>query len=283
MSSRMAARLISAGHVVTVWNRTLEKCEPLKRLGARIAPTPLAAAHTADCVVAMVRDDAASRFVWADAEVGALRGLSSDSIAVDSSTLSMAWVQELARMASERGIPFVDAPVAGSRPQAETGKLIAFLGGEPQSIARVKPLLSHVAHQVHHAGPSGSGMAVKLSLNSLFAIQVAGVAELTAWLRARGADVTRAVEMMASTPVMSAAAKVAAASMVAGEFAPQFPIHLVAKDLAQALAKPESALQAITEMPLTAATRCVFNEAAAAGYGEHNITGVVQLYRVPLE
>ena len=119
MGLRMAANLVNAGHSVTVWNRDPAKAAPRAALGAGIAGTPKAAAGGAEIVIAMVRDDEASRRVWLDPETGALGWLGRHAIAVESSTLSVGWVKALAAAAGERGISFLDAPVVGSRPQAE--------------------------------------------------------------------------------------------------------------------------------------------------------------------
>jgi 3-hydroxyisobutyrate dehydrogenase len=98
MGSRMAANLIKAGHHVTVWNRTTQAAQPLTDAGARLAPTPKDAASGADFVIAMVRDDDASRDVWLDADTGALAGMSVGAIAIESSTptsrvYSMRWLR----------------------------------------------------------------------------------------------------------------------------------------------------------------------------------------------
>jgi 3-hydroxyisobutyrate dehydrogenase len=90
MGSRMAGNLIKAGHQLTVWNRDASKATPLAALGAAIAGTPKAAATGAEIVIAMVRDDGASRRVWLDAETGALAAMGRQAIAIDCSTLTVA-------------------------------------------------------------------------------------------------------------------------------------------------------------------------------------------------
>ena len=72
MGTRMARKLIDANHVVTVWNRTSERSKPLAEAGAQVAKSPREAATGAEIVIAMVRDDGASRMAWLDAKVGAV-------------------------------------------------------------------------------------------------------------------------------------------------------------------------------------------------------------------
>ena len=110
MGSRMAAHLIKAGHKLTVWNRTPKAAEALLAAGATWAKTPAEAARGADFVIAMVRDDAASRSVWCDPATGALAAMQPGAIAIESSTLSVCWMRELGRLAQACRIGFVEAP-----------------------------------------------------------------------------------------------------------------------------------------------------------------------------
>ncbi len=275
MGSRMAAVLLAAGHEVTVWNRNVARTQPLVEAGAKVAGTPLAAAQGAEFVISMVRDDEASRQVWLDGELGALAGLAADAVAIESSTLTLGWVKELAQQISARGISFVDAPVAGSRPQAEAGKLIYFVGGATDDFARVEPLLSVMAGAVHHAGEVGSGAVIKLAVNGLFGVQVAAAAELIGFLQGCGLDGAAAMEIIGATPVCSPAVKGAAGAMLAGKFAPLFPIELVEKDFGYVTGVADAVG---AEVPVVNATREVLRGAMALDYGDENITAIVQLY-----
>ena len=265
MGSRMAANLIAAGHDVTVWNRTAGNAAPLVQTGARLALSPREAATGADIIIAMLRDDEASRSVWREA----LPAMAPRALAIECSTLTPAHVSMLAEDCAARGIPLVDAPLAGSRPQAEARQLIFMAGGTPEDVDRATPVLLAMGSAVHHAGPSGSGAAVKLAINALFGIQVAAGAEIIGSLRRSGSDAARTVEIMAATPVMSPAAKAAAAAMLAGSYAPQFPIALAEKDFGYV----EGAAT-----PLATATRAVLQKAIAHGGAGDNITGVMRLY-----
>lgn len=272
MGSRMAARLVQAGHAVTVWNRT--PVRPLAAAGAKPAPTPRAAVDGAECVVAMVRDDDASRSIWLDAEAGALAGMAPDAVAIESSTLTVAWVRELAGRCADAGVRFLDAPVFGSRPHAEAGQLIHLVGGAPETLARTEPLLAAMGGAVHHVGEAGSGTALKLAVNLLFGVQVAAMAEILALARRAGVDPARAADIVGATPVCSLAAKAAAASMLAGSFAPLFPVELVEKDLGYAIGAAGSPDAA----PMAAAARAVFAQAIDRGLGGDNLTAVARLY-----
>lgn len=276
MGVRMAARLMAAGHRLRVWNRTAERCTPLVEAGATLAKTPRAAAAGAEAVFSMVRDDAASAAVWLDPEAGALAALGPEAIGIECSTLSHAGMARLHHAAAAAETGFLDAPVAGSRPQAEAGALIFLVGGADAPLARARPLLERLGGETHHAGGPGAGAVVKLMVNALFGAQAAMMGELIGFAEKAGLDPSRAVEILTATPVASPAAKGVANAMLTRAFAPAFPIELVDKDFALVT---ETAAAFGAETPLSAAARAVFARAVGAGFGADNITGVVQLHR----
>lgn len=275
MGSRMVPHLIAGSHELVLWNRNAAKAAAVADKYVRIAASPRQAARDAEFVIAMLRDDEASRHVWLDPDEGALAGLSARATAIECSTLSLDWTRTLAQQCRSRDVSFLDAPLAGSRPQAEARQLIFTVGGETETVHKAEPVLLAMGAALHHAGPTGSGMALKLALNALFAIQVAAMAELIGMLRRQGLDPVRATEIMGTTPVCSPAAKVAAQMMLAEVFAPLFPIKLVAKDLGYALA----AAGLETTGPMIAAAEAVYGHALAQGLGGDHLTSIVQLYR----
>src|ERR1700733_551551 len=108
MGSRMTVNLLKTGHEVTVWNRTPDTAGALLGAGAKQAPTPREAAVGADFVIAMVRDDEASRTTWLAPDTGALAGMDQDAIAIESSTLSPGWVRELGEIAAAKGVSLLE-------------------------------------------------------------------------------------------------------------------------------------------------------------------------------
>lgn len=270
MGARMAARQLDAGHTLTVWNRSPERTADLAARGARVAATPREAATGAEVILCMVTDDDASRTVWLG-EDGALAGLAEGSVAIEASTLTVAWVLELAEEASASGASFLDAPVVGSRPQADAGVLISLVGGGPATLERARPALDAYSGAIHHVGPTGHGAAMKLAVNALFATQVAAVAELFGALRTSGLDDERIVDVLAALPVTSPAAGGALHSISARAFDPLFPIDLVEKDL-------RYALELAPDAPTTEAVRAVFAHAKETGQGGENITAVAKRF-----
>jgi 3-hydroxyisobutyrate dehydrogenase-like beta-hydroxyacid dehydrogenase len=269
MGARMAARLIAAGHRVTVWNRTPAASSALARQGARAAATPADAVAGAALVIAMLRDDEASRAVWCDERSGALRGLAANALALESSTVTVDWVRTLAAQVTAAGARFVDAPVVGSRPQADAGQLTYLLGGAAADVERALTVLRALGSAHLHVGGVGSGAALKLVVNALFAAQVAAFAELLPTLAAAGVDRPHAIEVLGQTAVASPAMRGAAAMMLANQHAPLFTVDLVHKDLGYV---------ATGDLPVTRAVRDVFERAREDGMGGLNLTAAARLY-----
>jgi 3-hydroxyisobutyrate dehydrogenase len=260
MGSRMADRLEGAGHVVTRWNRS----------GATL--TPREAVADAEMVIAMVRDDAASADVWLGAD-GALAGMKPGALAIESSTISISAIKMLAQAMRVAGRDFIDAPVLGSRPQAEAGQLIHLVGGAADLVSKAIPVLAAMSASQLHAGPTGAGAALKLIANTLFGIQVAAVGELLGRMGHFGLDPAATVELLGRTPLLSPAAKGAAGLMLADAHDPLFPVELVAKDFAYAIG------DGADMMPLARAALAVFEQALDSGLGARNLTVIAQHYR----
>ncbi len=276
MGSRIAQNLLKAGYLVVIHNRTVEKAQPLIDQGAIFVTSPRAAAEQSEVVISMVTDNVVSRQVWLASETGAILGLTPDKIAIEMSTLTVTWVRELGAAIAQRGAGFVDAPVVGSRPQAEAGKLIALAGGQTETLAQVKETLMDAgAAIVHHIGTVGQGMALKLAVNALFGIQVAALAELLGMLSRDGISPAATMACLDDLPVLSLAAKAAGSLMVAQNHAPLFPIDLVEKDFRYVT---QTAQDWKSMIPTSAAVMDIYQTAISQGHGNENITRIVQLF-----
>lgn len=275
MGARMAARLLDARHDVTVYNRTMDRARELAAQGARTAESPRQAAEGCDVVISCVRDDDASRAVWLDPDRGALVALGENAVAIESSTLTVEWTRELAAAAAKRDVAFLDAPVAGSRPQAEAGQLIYLVGGDASTVETVRDVLRVMGGAVHHCGPSGSGMVMKLAVNALFGVQVAALAEVLGMTRKAGISDGQAIEVLGAMPITSPALKGIGALMAGRTFAPMFPIDLVEKDFGYVVATTS---RLGGDSPVATAVRGVYARAKDAGLGGDNITGVVKVF-----
>lgn len=275
MGAGMAHRLVGAGFPLTVYNRNAVKSAPLRAAGAQIATSPRQAAEGAQIIVSMVADDAASRAMWSG-ESGALAGAARGTLLIESSTLTVDWVNELAQAAAARGCEFIDAPVTGSRPQAAAGELNFLVGGTAAALERARVVLAVMGRSVTHLGPVGSGALLKLINNFLCGVQAASLAEAMAMIERAGLDRTRAVEILTTGAPGSPLLKTFSGRMTAPDFTPNFLLRLMAKDLSYA--RNEGTRHGI-EMTTAAAALQVFQRAIDLGDGDRDVSAVVEQFR----
>jgi len=194
MGQAMIRNFLSAGHEVTVYNRTAEKARPLGEFGAELVITPREAASGADVIISSLINDDASRAVWSGSD-GALQAeLKPGAYAIEMSTVSLTWVSELNGLAKSRGLHFMDCPVAGRPDVAESGQLKIFAGGSAEDVDAMRSLLGAISKSVMHVGDVGSGITFKLIYNVMGAIQVAACAEGMQACEAAGIDIGVAAE-----------------------------------------------------------------------------------------
>src|SRR5215831_7744884 len=226
MGSRVAARLLGAGHEVAVWNRSAGKLSPLIGRGAVAAGTPAAAASRAGVLITMLSDPEALRSVTEGPD-GIAAGAHPSLTVVEMSTVGRAAVAWLAS-ALPAGIGLVDAPVLGSRAEAESGSLTIFAGGPAELVERVMPLLSVLGSAIH-VGPLGSGAAAKLVANAAVFGTVAMLGETVALAQALGLPSDMIHQVLAATP-LAAQAERRRAAIESGEYPPRFRLALAGKD-----------------------------------------------------
>jgi 3-hydroxyisobutyrate dehydrogenase len=275
MGSGMAHRLLGAGFPVRVYNRTRGRAEAFGSAGAVVAATPREAAQGADVVIAMLADDTASRSAWFGDE-GALAGAGAGAVLIESSTLSVGWVEELAARAESQGAKFLDAPVTGSKPQAEKGELLFLVGGDAGVFDSVRHVLAPMSRGAIHLGPVGSGACMKLINNFLCGVQAASLAEAMAMIENSGLDRTQAVEVLQNGAPGSPMLRTLSARMIAQDYRPNFAVNLMAKDLTYAIAE---ASRLDVSLKTAQAGKEVFQAASAGGWGEQDIAAVVEAFR----
>jgi len=272
MGTGMAGQLLRAGFSLTVWNRTMELAKSLGEAGARVATSPREAAEGADVIISMVADDEASRLIWTG-DNGALAGAGRGAVLIESSTLSPAWIRELATAASEKGSDFLDAPVTGSKPQASNGELLFLVGGKRDVLDRVLPVLKAMSRDVIHLGPVGSGALMKLVNNFVCGVQAAALGEALALIERSGLDRDQALTVLLNGAPGSPLVKAVAPRMTARDYTVNFALELMRKDLSYAWAEGER-----NGIPLSTAQPALklFDRALEQGFGKLDFSAVVE-------
>ena len=262
MGSRMAPHIAEGGHDVVVWNRSPTRAAAL---GLPMADTPADAARTADIVIAMVTDDRASTTVWLGQD-GALAGMRPGALAVEMSTVSPDQIEKLATAAAARNIDLLDAPVAGSRPQAEAQALSILVGGTDAGFGTFEPVAKTMGKAVVHVGEQGQGIALKMLVNAMLALQTAGLADILKVGETLGLDKARAMDLLEPTPILSPAAAFVGRQIASGSHDPMFTVDLLSKDLSYTLDGQDA--------PVLSAVADAFHRAQANGHGDRHITAV---------
>jgi 3-hydroxyisobutyrate dehydrogenase len=275
MGAGMAANLLRAGFSLSVYNRTVAKARSLTDAGARFAATPAEAAKDASVIISMLSDDAASREVWLGTD-GALEAAKKGAILIESSTVSPAWIAELADAASQRGIDLLDAPVTGSRTQAEAGQLSFLVGGSDEALEKVAPVLRHMSKEIIHLGSVGSGAKMKLINNFLCGVQVASLAEGLTWIERSGLDREKALTVLKSGAPGSPLLGAISARMVSQNYAVNFLLTLMAKDLLYA---QNEAARNDVDLKTAEVARSLFEVAIAQGLGKEDMSSVIEPLR----
>jgi 3-hydroxyisobutyrate dehydrogenase len=278
MGSGMAARVLIARFPLAVYNRNPEKTASFAKAGAHAARSPRDAAARADVIISMLADDNASRAVWLDKDTGALGGAAPGTWLVESSTVTVAWIQELAAAAKKHGCELLDAPVTGSKPQAAAGELLFLVGGSVEALAAVRPVLTVMSRDLVHLGPTGSGTTLKLINNFLCGVQAASVGEAMALLTASGLDRERSVAVLAAGAPGSPLLKVITTRAAANDFTPNFVLRLMAKDLTYA--REEGQRHGVAMNTATPAI-ADFEKAIAAGYGDKDFSAIIPALEKP--
>jgi 3-hydroxyisobutyrate dehydrogenase len=275
MGTGMAANLLKAGVSLTVYNRTAAKAQMLISNGARLASTPAEAAKDASVIISMLSDDAASREVWLGRD-GALDAAGTGSILIESSTVSPAWVAELAEAGSRRGVELLDAPVTGSRMQAEAGQLSFLVGGSDETLERALPVLKAMSKEIVHLGPLGSGAKMKLINNFLCGVQVASLAEGLTWIERSGLNREKALTVLKSGAPGSPLLGSISARMVSQNYAVNFLLKLMNKDLLYA--QNEAARNGVA-LKTAEAAQSLFESAVTQGLGNEDMSSVIEPLR----
>jgi 3-hydroxyisobutyrate dehydrogenase-like beta-hydroxyacid dehydrogenase len=272
MGTPMAARLIDAGHQVTVWNRTASKARSLADRGAVAAATPAEAAAGAEFVFTMLATPEVVEQVVLG-KTGVAEGLSPGSTLVEMSTIGPEAVHGLrSKLAPE--VEMLDAPVLGSVAQAEAGELKVFVGGEDPVVERARPVLAAYG-SVRQLGPLGAGASMKLVVNSTILALMTALGEALALADSLGLDQYDVLEILADSAI-GGPVRSKRRHIESGTYPPNFKLVLAAKDGSLVLQAAEAAG---LELNVTEAAAAWMAAADRDGLGELDYSAVIAQIR----
>jgi 3-hydroxyisobutyrate dehydrogenase-like beta-hydroxyacid dehydrogenase len=268
MGSRLARRLLEAGHAVRGYNRSAQKARALEPAGLTVAATPREAAEGAVAVFSMVTDDAALRAIALGPD-GLVAGLGRDAVLVEMSTVSPAVTREIGDAVAGRGAAMLDAPVSGSTITVEQGQASIVVGGDAAALERVRPFLAAMGPGgVTHVGGLGVAKTMKIATNLGLAVQMLAFSE--AVLLAEKAGIARATALEALLKSVVASPMVRyRGPFVVGAMPREawFDVGMMQKDLQLAL---DQAHATGVTLPTTALTQQWLTMARGLGLAERD-------------
>lgn len=255
----MAAHLVRDPFDVVVWNRTSSKADRFAREHkARVAPTPSAAVKDADVIITCLPSSVEVEAVL-HGENGMLKALRKGAVLIDCTSGDPPTSRSIAAELRQRGVDFIDAPVSGGTTAAKAGSLTVMWGGEAAVFERVRPVCEAFGKKIVHAGPVGSGDALKAVNNALLAVHILSTAEGLAVLVKAGVDPKVALEVInASSGRSNSSENLIPQRVLTRAFPRTFRLALLDKDIGIASVLAED-LDARTPVISLAAKR--FHEA----------------------
>jgi 3-hydroxyisobutyrate dehydrogenase len=270
MGSRMARRLLAAGHAVSGYNRTRAKAEALVPAGLGVTASPREAADGATAVFSMVADSDALRAVALGPD-GVLAGLGRGATWVEMSTVSPAVTREIGAEASARGASLIDAPVSGSSVTLDQGQLSFMVGGDPAALERVRPFLLAIGPTITHVGPLGLAVTMKIATNLGLAVQMLAFSESVLLAEKSGIHRERAVEVLLQSVTASPMLKYRGPFVLAMPPEAIFTVPMMLKDLELAL---ELGRAGAVSLPSTALAHEMLTAAIGQGLAAHDFAVV---------
>ncbi len=266
MGSAITRRLLGSGHAVTVWNRNPARAQPLLDAGAAWAASPRALAQSRETVITMLTDESAIDAVYSGAD-GLLSAPVVGRLFIDMSTVQPAKPQALGALVAAAGARFLECPVGGSVGPAAEGKLLGFVGGAAEDLARASDLLGLLCRRVEHVGGLGAGATMKLAINLPLMVYWQTLSEALSLLQPLGLDPARVLDILADTsggPNMLKTRGPMIAKALAGSADGSVSVDLATmrKDLRAMLA--QAALGQL-RLPLAALTLQSIEQASAQG------------------
>jgi len=277
MGAGIVRRLLAAGHVVTGWNRTRVRAEPLIKAGMRWAESPRAAAGSSEIVFSILTDATAVRAVALGPD-GVIAGLKPGGIFIDMSTISPDASRAIAAEFASADRTMLDAPISGSPVTLEQGKASIMVGGERAAFERVKPVLLAIGQRATYIGASGLAAQMKLAINLVLMVEVIAFCEGVALAEKGGIAREVAVDAMLSSVVASPVLGYRGPFILEGKMpaVPLADVNLQQKDMTLVL---DLARGISVPVPLAAAANQIMNVCRGMGLDHHDFVIAHEAYR----
>ncbi len=229
MGAAMAANIHRAGFPLMVYNRTADKAEKFAELGVGVASNPRSLTHATDVIILMVTGPEAIDSLLFGPD-GAAASLNEKKTLINMSSVSPAYTRELAQKLAPSAAAFIDAPVSGTKKPAEEGTLLILAGGDQAKVEQVTPLLETMGKKVVYCGNAGQGSMMKMTINLLLGLMMAGFSEVVHYGLTGGLSLDAILDVVLSGPLSCGLYQVKSQMIKDNDFPAQFPLKHMTKD-----------------------------------------------------
>ena len=274
MGYPMARNLLRAGHEVALWSNTAAKAQKLASEEKGVfCSTPKDVAARADVIFLCVGDtEMAEQVILGDG--GVIEGARAGAVVVDCSTVAVSDSRKFGAALKAKGVEFLDAPVTGSTPGAESGNLTFMIGGEEPVFQKVFPLLEPMGKKIYYCGGPGMGLQAKLTQNLVLSNILMAFNEGMVLATKSGMDPKLMLEILDNSAAKSGLINYKAPFVFARNFTTNFSVKWMHKDIGLML---QSGKELGVPLPLTGLTQQLFQTAIAAGHGEEDICSTIKV------
>ncbi|KAK4747163.1 hypothetical protein SAY87_026200 [Trapa incisa] len=275
MGKAMSMNLLKHGFKVTVWNRTLSKCDELVEHGATVGETPAAVVKKCKYTIAMLSDPAAALAVVFEKD-GVLDGICSGKGYIDMSTVDDETSTKISEAITTKGGSFLEAPVSGSKKPAEDGQLVILAAGEKALYEEAIPAFDIMGKKSFFLGPVGNGAKMKLVVNMVMGSMMNAFSEGLELADKSGLDPQTLLAVLDLGAISNPMFRLKGPTMIQGNYSPAFPLKHQQKDMRLALALGD---ENAVPMPVAAAANEAFKKARSMGLGDKDFSAVYETVR----
>ena len=274
MGYPMARNLLRAGHEVAVWSNTADKARKLAmEEKARFCVTPKMVAENADCIFLCVGDTGMATEVLLGPN-GIIEGVRSGSVVADCSTISPSESRKIGSALQAKGVAFLDAPMTGSTPGAESGNLTFMIGGDQAVFEKIKPYLEPMGKKLYFCGGPGMGLQAKLTQNLILGNILMAFNEGMVLATKGGMDPKLMLEILDNSAAKSGLIAYKAPFVFRRDFTTNFSVKWMDKDIGLVL---DSGKELGVPLLLTALARQLYQTAIAAGHGDEDFCSTIKV------
>ncbi|MBA0769814.1 hypothetical protein Gotri_018511 [Gossypium trilobum] len=276
MGKAMSMNLLKNGFKVTVWNRTLSKCDEVVAHGASVGETPAEVVKKCNITIAILSDPAAALSVVFDKD-GVLDQICSGKGYIDMSTVDPETSCKISEAIALKGGHFLEAPVSGSKQPAETGQLVILAAGDKALYEEAVPAFDVLGKKSFFLGPVGNGAKMKLVVNMIMGSVMNAFSEGLTLAERSGLNPHSLLDVLDLGGIANPMFRGKGPEMLKDNYSPAFPLKHQQKDMRLALALGD---QNAVSMPVAAAANEAFKKARSMGLGDLDFSAVYETVKL---